>query len=153
MCAVKFRSTSVHPVELPVFLTRPTTPGSRNTLLAVLFFFIAFMTQGAALALFPVSLVILLLKKEYRHFLLYAALGLVVLLFYFHGYHRPPNSGDLMTDLTSYKVRTVLFVFAFLGNAFDYFLIFTNEVQESIGITSDHRIQFLRAVSFTSPKK
>jgi hypothetical protein len=153
MCALSNFVVHLFILSSLVFLTRPTTPGSRNTLLAILFFFIAFMTQGAALALFPVSLVILLLKKEYRHFLLYAALGLVVLLFYFHGYHRPPNSGDLMTDLLSYKVRTILFVFAFLGNAFNYFLIFTNEVQESIGITSIIGFSFFLLFLYITKKK
>ncbi|HLZ86917.1 MAG TPA: hypothetical protein VKQ52_06755, partial [Puia sp.] len=121
------------------FLTAPTGQDKKqdrkNVLLAVLFFFAAFMTQGAGLALFPVSLLILLYKREYKNLLLYLGLAALVLLFYFYGYHKPPGT-TLDIVFRDFKVRTILFVFAFLGNAFDYFLVFTNDNQESISFTA-----------------
>jgi hypothetical protein len=119
-----------------LFLAAPTAGNYRNVLLAFFFFFAALMSQGAGLSLLPVSIGILLYKKEYRNLLLYGGLSLLLLLLYFHHYHRPPQSGDLANVLRDLKVRSLLFVFAFLGNAFDYYLIHTNEIPESIGLTS-----------------
>lgn len=136
MCALSNFVVHLFILASLAFLAGPTAGNKKNVLLGFLFFLMALLSQGAGLALFPVSLFILLYKKEYKNLLLYSSLALLLLLFYFHDYHRPPTSGNVMNVLINLKVRSVLFVFAFLGNAFDYFLIFTNDIPESIGITS-----------------
>jgi len=115
-------------------LTAPD-PGRKKVVVACIFFFAAFLTQGAGLALFPISLLILLYKREYKNLLLYIGMTGLVLLFYFYGFHKPQGT-TLDILFRDFKVRTILFVFAFLGNAFDYFLVFTNDSQESISFTA-----------------
>ena len=117
-------------------LTAPTAENKRNVLLGVLFFGASLYTQGGGLSLYPVSIGILLYKKEYKNAWLYGSLATLLVLFYFLGYQRPPQVTDLWTVLRDFKVRSIVFYFAFLGNSFDYFLIFTNEVEQSIGITA-----------------
>lgn len=119
-----------------VCLTSKTAENKKYVLLAVLFFGAAMFTQGGGLSLYPISIGILLYKREYKNLFLYGGLATLILLFYFYGYHRPPDSPDLWTILRDFKVRSIIFFFAFLGNSFDYFLVFTNDVQESIGITA-----------------
>jgi len=118
-----------------VFLASSTRENTGKVLIAVLFFFAAMMTQGGALMLVPVSILILLYKRAYKNLLIYAIFSALILMLYFHNYFQPPTGAGLMPTLLKFKVRSLLFVFAFLGNAFNYFLIYTNDAQESTGIT------------------
>ena len=118
------------------YLTKPAAQGQKNILLAILFLVMAFLSQGASVALLPVSILVLLYKKEYKNLLIYFACISVVLFLYFHHYFRPPVSGDIVTAVADFKVRSIVFVFGFLGNAFDYFLIFTDEKHVSFGMSS-----------------
>jgi hypothetical protein len=134
-------------------LAAPTEGNKRNVLLAVLFFAASMFTQGAGLSLYPVSIGILLYKREYKNALLYGSLATLIVLFYFYGYQRPPQSPDLWIVLRDFKVRTILFFFAFLGNAFDYFLVFTNDSPESIGITTVIGFGFFLLFLYITRKK
>src|SRR5262249_5169383 len=111
-------------ILLCLLLISSSTPSSdRNIWLGLLFFTLAEFTTGAGIALLPVSASILLYKKSYRQFWIYGAIASVILGLYFYGYFKPPNTGDPITALLYYKVRTIDFFFAFLGSAFNYFLI------------------------------
>jgi hypothetical protein len=136
MCALSNFAVHFFILLTLVCLTAKTTENKTYVLLAVVFFGAAMFTQGGGLSLYPISIGILLYKREYKNLFLYGGLATLILLFYFYGYHRPPQSPDLWIVLRDFKIRSILFYFAFLGNSFDYFLIFTNEVQESIGITT-----------------
>jgi hypothetical protein len=135
------------------FLASSTAYSKKNVVLALIFFFAAMMTQGAGLSLYPVSICLLIYKKEYKNLLIYLVVATLILLFYFHGYQRPPSGTSPLMVLRDMKVRSILFALAFLGNAFDYFLVFTNEVQESIGISTVIGFGFLLLFLYITKKK
>jgi hypothetical protein len=108
----------------------------KNILLATLFLGIALYTQGGALSLIPVSTFVLLSKKEYKNFFIYICISTLLLTSYFVHYTSPQHNGSITDSLLELKGRVVLFAFSFLGNAFNYFLIYTNNMQESVGITA-----------------
>jgi hypothetical protein len=118
------------------FLTSSTPSGIRNVLFASLFFLFAVFTFGAGIALLPVSIFILFYKRNYKHLLIFGCIAGSIMLFYFYHYFQPPNSGDPVKSILYFKVRTIIFFFAFLGNAFDYFLIHSNGLRDSLNIAS-----------------
>ena len=109
---------------------------NKNLTLAITFFVFATLTQGSGLFLIPIGLIILLYKKDRKKLLIFTVFSLIVVALYFYGYNKPPSSPSLLTTLLDFKIKTILFVFAFLGNAFDYNLIFTKELEDSVGITT-----------------
>jgi hypothetical protein len=116
-----------------------TSSNSQNitTLLFSLFFFVlALFTQGGALSVIPVSIFILIYKKQYRNLWIYITIIAFLLGVYFYDYHSPQHNGTIMDTLRELKGRVILFVFSFLGNALNYFLIYTSNQQESVGITA-----------------
>ena len=117
------------------FLTH--NKANKTTLfLSILFLFFALFTQGGALSLVPVSIFILTYKKQYKNLWIYLAAVVIILALYFYDYHSPQHNGTLLDTLRELKGRVVLFVFSFLGNALNYFLIYTSNQQESLGITA-----------------
>ena len=117
------------------FLTKDKI-SKNDFVLAILFFIFATFTQGGGLFLIPICLFILLYKKEKRKAIIYILVSLLVLSFYFNGYQQPIQHPSILNTLIDFKIRALLFSFAFLGNAFDYNLIFTNDLNESIVFTS-----------------
>jgi hypothetical protein len=107
-----------------------------NLILALVFFVFAVFTQGGGLMLIPVIAAILLYRKERKNLLLFLGISIAITAFYFYGYQKPDEATTLMATLTNLKVRSVFFWLAFLGNAFNYYLIFTNDLENSIGITT-----------------
>ena len=75
-------------------------------------------------------------KKQYKNGLIYFGLTLPLLIAYFYDFHRPQQNADLITTVITHNVKIIVFIFAFLGNAFNYFLIFTNVINQSIYITA-----------------
>ena len=118
------------------FITSNTLDKKINIYLSILFFFLATLTQGGGLFLLPVSLLILLYKKEYYNFLIYVAFSVILLVMYFYDYQKPSQNLDLITSIIHYKHNIIFFAFAFLGNAFNYYLIYTNNVEYSILFTT-----------------
>lgn len=112
------------------FITSENSINKKNLFIAFLFFLLATLTQGAGLFIFPISVLFLIYKKQYKYTLLYLLLTLPVIFFYFHDYISPAHI-DLKTLIIKYNYNILLFVFAFLGNAFNYFLIYTNNVHQS----------------------
>ncbi|MFN3752793.1 hypothetical protein [Flavobacterium sp.] len=117
------------------FIAKDTLSTKKNIIIAILFFYLALLTQGGGIFILPVSILILLFKKEYKNILVYSLFVLPILIAYFYGFHRPQNTG-LFTTLVEYNVKILVFVFAFLGNAFNYFLIYTNVVDQSFYVTA-----------------
>lgn len=107
-----------------------------SLLLSILFFCLALFTQGGALSLVPVSILILIYKKQYKNLWIYLGIMVLLLGVYFYDYHSPQHNGSIMDTLRELKGRMVLFAFSFLGNALNYFLIYTSNMQESLGITA-----------------
>lgn len=87
---------------------------------AVLFCFLAIFTQGGGLLVIPVSLIILLLKKDYTRLKNYGAIGVLFFVIYFIGYESPADSPNLMESLLNFKIRSLLFSLAFLGSSFSF---------------------------------
>ena len=117
------------------FLTH--NKANKTTLfLSILFLFFALFTQGGALSLVPVSIFILTYKKQYENLWIYLAAVVIILPLYFYDYQSPQHNSTLLDTLRELKGRVVLFVFSFLGNALNYFLIYTSNQQESLGITA-----------------
>lgn len=120
--------------------------------LSILFFFLAVITQGAGMFLFPISVLILLYKKEYRNLAIYSAFSLVIIASYFYAYQRPIQSHQDYTLLYNLK-EVVLFACAFLGNAFNYHLLYTNNIKESIVLTQIIGFLFLLLFLYISYRK
>lgn len=118
------------------YLTITNGNDKKNLILSILFFFFALFTQGGALSLIPVSIIILLYKKRFIDFWIYAVITAFLLGIYFYDYHSPQPDGSIIASFRELKGRMILFVFSFLGNALNYFLIYTNNLQESLGITA-----------------
>ncbi|HET6723692.1 MAG TPA: hypothetical protein VFH07_13130, partial [Chitinophagaceae bacterium] len=118
------------------FLTSNKTKNKTNLLLSILFLIFALFTQGGALSLVPVSIFILIYKKQYKNLWIYLISVVIILGLYFYDYDSPQHNGTIIDTLRELKGRMILFVFSFLGNALNYFLIYTSNQQESLGITA-----------------
>lgn len=118
------------------FIAKDTLNSKKNIFIAILFFYMALLTQGGGIFLLPISILFLVYKKEYKNVLIYFLLILPLLVAYFYDFHRPQQNADIITTLINYNIKIVVFVFAFLGNAFNYFLIYTQDVNQSINVTA-----------------
>ena len=118
------------------YLTSGKANNKMSLLLSILFFCLALFTQGGALSLVPVSIFILIYKKQFKNLWIYLGIMVLLLGVYFYDYHSPQHNGSIMDTLRELKGRMVLFAFSFLGNALNYFLIYTSNMQESLGITA-----------------
>lgn len=107
----------------------------KHLLFAILFFIAAALTHGAGMFLLPVGIFILYRRKEYKKLAIYFLITIVPVILYFYGLQRV-GSIPLMDFLYDYKGRAIIFLFAFLGNAFNYFMIHSDQAPESVGITS-----------------
>jgi hypothetical protein len=110
------------------FITSNTSENKRYLYLAFAFLFLAAMTQGGGLFLLPISMIILLYKKEYKNLIIYGVLSAALLALYFYNYQKPPNNVDFVTSIIQFKHNIFLFAFAFLGNAFNYYLVYNNPI-------------------------
>ncbi len=115
------------------YLTSSEGNTTKTLLLAGLFLALALFTQGGGVSLVPVSIFILLYRKRFKSKLIYGVIIVLLLGIYFYGFDSPQHIGNTLTEL---KGRAILFAFSFLGNALNYFLIYTNDAQESLGITA-----------------
>jgi hypothetical protein len=104
--------------------------------LAIIFFVFAVFTQGGGLFLVPISLFILAHRKLIKQLIIFSVVSLLIILFYFHGYESPSYHPSILSTLIDFKVRALLFSFAFLGNVFSYNLIYTNDLNESVGLAT-----------------
>lgn len=114
-----------------------------DTILSMSFFVMAVFTQGGGLMLIPVIAAILWYRKQHKVLYVFLGLSLLLAAFYFYGYQKPDEATTLSNTLTNLKIRSLLFSFAFLGNAFNYYLIFTNDINDSIAITTIIGVFFL----------
>ena len=112
------------------FLSRDTQ-NKKNLYLALLFFYLSLLTLGSGLFLFPISILMLIYKREYKNLAIYGLLSGLAILLYFYGFQKPEHNGNLISNLINIK-DVFRFAFAFLGNAFNYFLIFSNNTPDSI---------------------
>jgi hypothetical protein len=112
------------------FITLPTLQ-YKHVALSVLFYAAAIFSQGGGLFLLPVTVLVFVYRKEYKKLLAYLIPVGLLTLYYLHDYVKHPQSASITDVFLQYKVRLVLFVFSFLGNAFNYSLTFTNNAQES----------------------
>ncbi|MGV3697716.1 hypothetical protein [Flavobacterium sp.] len=108
------------------FITSDTLGKKRNLYLAFLFLFLAAITQGGGLFLIPISLLVLIYKKEYKNAVIYGVLCLGLIALYFYGYQKPPQSMGIVESVVKFKFDIVLFALAFLGNAFNYYMVYNN---------------------------
>ncbi len=116
------------------FLSKNTLSEKKNLWSAITFFFLALITQGGGLFVLPVSVLILVYKKEYKNLVIYGSVSLLLIALYFFGYQKPPQSGSVGAALQDLP-EVFIFAFAFLGNAFNYFLIYSDNTARSITCT------------------
>jgi hypothetical protein len=133
------------------FLTREAVVTTKSTLLSVLFFLLAVLTQGGGLFLFPVSILIFLYKKDYKNLLVYGILSALIAAAYFYGYQKPPQSGTISGAFGNI-IGVMQFACAFLGNAFNYFLIYSSS-KTSIIVTQIIGSLFLVLFGYITIKK
>ena len=117
------------------FLTSTIITNTRF-LFAIIFCFLAMYTQGGGLFVVPVSLLILFLKKDYKRFKYFAIIGILLYSIYFLGYEKPLNSPSILDSVINFKMKTLLYFLAFLGNSFSFNLIFNNGVSDSLMLSS-----------------
>lgn len=109
---------------------------AKHLVLAIVFFILAVCTQGLGLFSVPLIAGILIYRKKYRFLGIYSAVALFVLALYFYGYEKPLYSPSIIDSVKYFKLRSVLFALAFMGNAFNYNLLFTNEISDSLVFSS-----------------
>ncbi|WP_396180454.1 hypothetical protein [Flavobacterium sp.] len=117
------------------FITKPNIT-KKNFILTILFLILAIFTQGAGLFLILILSVILFLNKEKKYLFQFLIISAILIVIYFIDYQKPPNSPEIIETLRSFKFRSFLFSFSFLGNIFAKNLIFTNDINESLMIST-----------------
>lgn len=117
------------------YLTVPNL-NYNKVIIAALFFCFAIYTQGGGLLLLPVTLAVLLYRKEFKNLLLYILIISPAVIFYFYNFQQHGTPLNIKEILFDYKGRTLIFFLSFLGNGFNYFLIYSNQALESLGVTS-----------------
>ncbi|WP_353169819.1 hypothetical protein [Flavobacterium sp.] len=117
------------------FITKPNIT-KKNFILTILFLILAIFTQGAGLFLILILSVILFLNKEKKYLFQFLIISLILIVIYFIDYQKPPNSPEIIETLRNFKFRSFLFSFSFLGNIFAKNLIFTNDINESLMIST-----------------
>jgi hypothetical protein len=134
------------------FLTSKTLTDKRF-LFAVIFCLFAMYTQGSGLFVVPVSLLILFLQKDFRRLKFYAIIGVIFFAIYFIGYEKPLNSPSIIESVIHFKMRTVLYIIVFLGNAFSFDLIFSATTIDSLILSSVVGFVFLSIYIFSFKNK
>ncbi|MCO6161762.1 hypothetical protein [Flavobacterium sp. NRK F7] len=104
--------------------------------LSVLFLILAIFTQGAGIFLILITISILIYKKEKKYLYQLLIISFALILLYFFDYHKPFNSPEILETLRNYKFRSFLFSFSFLGNILSKYLIFTNDTNESLMLST-----------------
>lgn len=108
----------------------------KDLFLSLLFMLFAVYTQGSGVFLIPISILILIYVKQRKQLIVYSCFSLLVIFAYFYGYKTPEYHPSILSTLIDFKVRALLFSLSFLGSAFNYNLIYTNDLQESTGLTA-----------------
>lgn len=108
----------------------------KNFILSVLFLIFSIFTQGAGLFLILIIALTLLYKKEKTYLYTFLFIAIILILIYFIGYEKPSNSPEILETIRNYKFRSFLFAFSFLGNIFARYLIFTNDINESLMLST-----------------
>lgn len=135
------------------FLTLDTKYKRINILYAALFFIAAIYTQGGGMFLFPVSIMILLYKKEYKNLIIYSLFTSLFVLGYFYGYSSYGQNRPITETIIESRELIFQFVFAFIGNAFNFYRIFTENVDQSILTTTIIGSLFFLGFLFLTYKK
>lgn len=104
--------------------------------LSILFLIFSIFTLGAGLFLILIIASILLYKKEKKYLYTFLFIAIILILIYFIDYQKPSNSPEILETIRNYKFRSFLFSFAFLGNIFARYLIFTNDINESLMLST-----------------
>lgn len=121
---------------LSIYFLTKNDLSKKQFFFSCIFFVMAIGTQGGGLMLIPLIIAVLVYKKQMKFLYVFLALTAIILSLYFYDYQKPDEAVPIMETLKNFKMRSILFAFALLGNAFNYYLIFTNDIDESIGITS-----------------
>jgi hypothetical protein len=122
----------------------------KHVALGTLFFTGAAFTVGSGMFLVPIVFVMLWYRKAYKYLAAYGIVALLVITVYFYNYNNP---SVMMETLLHFKARAVLFFFAYLGNAFNYFEVFQSDLPESLGITTLLGLVFFGLYLYAAWKK
>jgi|SRR6218665_1021841 len=135
------------------YLSSETLVKKKNLFLGILFFALAILTQGGGLFLFPLSVLILVYKKEYKNILIYLTFTLPMVFLYFYDYKSPGSSKGIVSSLIEYNFEIIPFLFAFLGNATNYYLIYTGSLKNSTVLSLIFGVIFFLVFIYITYKK
>ncbi|MFT3794527.1 hypothetical protein [Flavobacterium sp.] len=103
---------------------------------SLLFYVLSVLTVGSGMFLTVLLPLVFLYKKQKKMALVFVALAVVTLALYFMGYQKPPQTPDIFETLVAFKVKAVLFFFCFVGNISSFYLIFTNDINDSVVLSA-----------------
>lgn len=115
---------------------------NRDFALSILFLIFSVFTLGAGLFLILIIASILLYKKEKTYLYTFLFIASILIFIYFIDYQKPPDSPEILETIRNYKFRSFLFSFSFLGNIFARYLIFTNDINESLMLSTSIGFMF-----------
>lgn len=126
---ILFTLLSIH------FITKEQI-NNKNFILSTLFLIFSVFTQGSGLFLILIILLVLLYKNEKKYLLFFTVISFLIVGLYFINYEKPINSPDIFETIKTQKLTAIIFSFSFLGNIFAKNLIFTNDLNESLMIST-----------------
>lgn len=104
--------------------------------LFIIFYVFAVFTVGSGLFLTPILMLLLWYKGQKKLLIIFSIVALITILFYFFNYQNPDQTHKMIDTFLMFKAKLVLFFFAFLGSIFSYYLIFTNDLNDSLMFAS-----------------
>lgn len=89
---------------------------SKNKItLSCVFFIMALLTSGGWVVLYPLGNLFLVLRRKWKSFVLFFAVSTCCVIFYFHGYYKPPYHPSIL-EVALNPFRTMAYFLTFLGN-------------------------------------
>lgn len=113
---------------LSIYYITVKESNNKYLFISLLFFFLSIFTQGGGLFVFPVALLIFIIKKDKVSALKFLLLSGLIIFIYFFDYHKHPSPS--IKEIIENSFSHIKFFFAFLGNAVSNYHFFpdNNEI-------------------------
>jgi hypothetical protein len=79
---------------------------------------LASFTGGNGMIVFFAGLLTLIYEKKYLKIIIWIFVGAGCILFYFHGYTKPPHHPSIADPIFVHPIHTIIYLFSFLGSCF-----------------------------------
>jgi uncharacterized membrane protein YsdA (DUF1294 family) len=103
---------------------------NKQLFLSLLFFLLSIETQGGGIFLFPVALLIFIIKKDKINFIKYLFFGFMIIFIYFIDYQK--NASPSIISIAENILLHLKFFFAFLGSAIANYHFFPDNNKEAV---------------------